>query len=281
MSAVYLPIRSFGDFVITASVIKAHATGPVPVILPHYLRDIFTSIGSHEYFDVLKHINFDNQPAFFEIYKVTDTRNATRLLRDMKAIFKVLTADYEYLLDYSSKRLLYTGARLRWPAVNQNIYKAKYDLFARYFRLKPYHNDMGILPFEKNNARVLVLPDSRIKDKEINPELVSEILSRFGAGRVAVAKFSAAPHAGGSILSYGSFTQLLNLINSYQLIISAESLPYHLANYCGKPHFVIYNKSRHFKDSFMTPYMQSHGFYAFAEQNGHTDVINKLETILL
>ena len=47
--------------------------------------------------------------------------------------------------------------------------------------------------------------------------------------------------------SYQNFQQLIALINDYDLIIGAESLPYHLANYLEKPHFVIYNQSRHMK----------------------------------
>ena len=83
MSLIYLPIRAFGDFIITASVLKDNFINKVPVILPDYLKELYFAIGSDRYFNVVNTIGFKNQPAFFELYKVKDFKNLKRLLNDI------------------------------------------------------------------------------------------------------------------------------------------------------------------------------------------------------
>ncbi|RVU00928.1 hypothetical protein EOD41_09855 [Mucilaginibacter limnophilus] len=279
MSAVYLPIRSFGDFIITASVLKQHAFEKVPVIIPQYLKNIYNAIHADDYFDITGEISFTDQPAFFEMYKVRDMANLRRLIRDLMTTIRSLSKANTYLLDYSSNRMLYTGAKLRWPSKSENIYQAKHELLLQYFDLKSYRPVAEFTPLNSGQKRILILPDSRIPSKRINEKLIELIINEFSNHKVHQALFTknALPE---NVLAYNSFEQLLQLIADHDLVISAESLPYHLANFCNKPHFVVYNNSRHFKSTFMTPFMQQNSFYAFFEQNNYKTVLNKLNEIL-
>ncbi|RYZ97538.1 MAG: hypothetical protein EOP47_21440 [Sphingobacteriaceae bacterium] len=280
MEAVYLPIRALGDFIITASVIKNYNFEKIPVVLPPYLNDIFKAIEGDKYFTVIDDIKFANQPAFFEMYKVKDRKNISRLVKELAVAFRSLNKRNIYLLDYRSKRLLFTGAKLKWPNIHENNYRGKYELFSKYFLHNTKQEASSAIKSDSGYSKVLIIPDSRIKVKSINEGLIDKIIAKF-PNRINLALFGAAPAAvKPGVLFYTNFDQLIALVNEYDLIITAESLPYHLANYYNKPHFVIYNDTRHFKETFMTPFMIDNNYFFNFTGNNAQAVIEKLQTII-
>ena len=153
MRTAYLPIRSFGDFIITASVIKANYWTRVPVILPPYLVDIFDAISGDDLFEIIDTIDYDDQPAFFELYTVRDLPNLKRLLHDMRTIRKFVKKDEQYILDYSSKRLFFSGGKFAWPQRGKNIYRAKKELLANKGLIAAAdHPELKITPPEPGQA---------------------------------------------------------------------------------------------------------------------------------
>lgn len=279
---VYLPIRNLGDFMITASVVKNNATKKVPIILPNYLVDIFSAIKGEQYFDVVGRINYQSQPAFFEFYKVKDLKNLKRLFTDIQVISAFAKPrDRFFLLDYRSRRLFFTKASFMWPSVKQNIYDGKLALLGENNFLNSAEGKKEtIQPISQGaNTRLLILPDSRIASKKINDSLVKKITADLSNEHTQVAYFSNSK-VPANALQYANFEELISLISAYDLIISAESLPYHLANYLNKPHFVIYNESRHYKSNFMTPFMLQHNYYAMYDGKNSDEIVQKLSSIL-
>jgi hypothetical protein len=266
---IYLPIRSFGDFIISAAVVKDKILEKkIPVILPDYLGDIYHAIDGNKYFEIIDHISYSNQPTFFELYKVKDFKNFLRLIRDVKTIKSSLNRKITYLMDYSSKRLSFTGVSFVWPSTTENIYLAKSKLFTQCFQLKNSDALLSIpfVPVTKG-SKILIIPESRVKAKNIQPSLISVIKDYFSDIEIDTAFFSNTV-SGSNNKCYKSFEQLIQLMGDYDLIISAESLPYHLANFIGKAHFVIYTQSRHFKETFMTPFMvDNQGFTIYNGKN--------------
>lgn len=281
MKTAYLPIRSFGDFIITASVIKANFWTRVPVILPPYLLDIFEAIGGDNYFEIIDTIDYSDQPAFFELYKVKDLKSLKRLVTDVDRIWAFVNDYQHYLLDYRSRRLFFTGAHFHWPEPGLNIYEGKFTMLQEYGMVfQPDVQKDFISPLTPGpGKRVLILPDSRIKAKQINPGLIRFLTSELQDHQFQVAWFSR-DQPQGQELNYGDFDALIQLIQSYDLIISAESLPYHLAWFYRKPHFVIYNPSRHFKAHFMTPFMLRYQAYAIFNHQNAGEVAAALSRIL-
>lgn len=278
MEQVYLPIRSLGDFIITASVIKDNFISRVPVILPPYLDAIFHAIGGDTYFDVRGEIGYQNQPAFFEMYKVKDWANVKRLVDDCRIINTGLNRENEYLLDFRSKRILFTGHRFSWPPANENIYEGKHQMFLSKGLVKTAETpskNISDIP-AGDFTKVLVLPDSRIASKSINPKVVELLAKGFKKATTTVAVFESPGKKLNGQTSYSNFEGLIRLIDMYDVVISAESLPYHLANFLGKPHFVIYNQSRHFKSSFMTPFMLKQQYYTVFKGDNASEVINDI-----
>ena len=259
---IYLPIRSLGDFMISASVIKDNFRQKIPLILPEYLKSFFYSTCSDNYFDVLGHIDYYDQPAFYELYKVKNLFNLKRLIKDIKKIYLLTNNKNTYLLDYSSKRLGFVKAQLIWPDVNDNIYYGKKKMFCKYFKKNDKLQTDELILNSEPYRKILVLPGSRIRSKRIDTKLSLEIIKTFKNNQIQIAEFGNISSEPNDIIYYDDFAKLINLINSYDLIISAESLPYHLAYYLNKAHFVIYNQSKHFKQTFMTPFMVSNIYYS-------------------
>jgi hypothetical protein len=267
----YLPIRAFGDFIITAAVVKGQFREKIPVLLPRYFDEIFRAIGAEEYFEIAGTLPFGNQPIFFQLFTLTRSKNWLRLKTDIKMILATVNRRDTYLLDYSSRRLSFF-----WPNKQENAYTGKLELFSRFFEMGDRQQVKLIAAPQLNqNSRVLILPDSRVAVKQIDAKLVGMIREHFTGPVFDVASFSTYTLSDGG-KSYQNFSQLIELIGNYDFIIGAESLPYHLANYLQKPHFVIYNQSRHRKDTFMTPFMIKNQSYVLAEKNQPEAVLKQI-----
>ena len=276
MKTIYLPLRSLGDFIITASVVKDHFEAKIPVILPVYLNDIYNAISGNLYFDVEGYLNFNNQPAFVELYKVKDLNNFRRLLEDIGTVFLGVDRQNRYLLDYSSKRLLFTGAKMQWPALKQNLYYAKYLLYQRNGLLaeSPFRNRLANTTENIAIRKILIIPESRIALKNIDPAVIRQLCLNLEAFTIETAFFNRDGIPQAELKTYSNFKELINLITEFDLVISAESLPYHLAYFLNIRHYVIYNESRHFNTTFMTPYMEARQSYTVFTGQNHQVVAN-------
>ncbi|MEZ2334974.1 hypothetical protein AB6735_05040 [Mucilaginibacter sp. RCC_168] len=283
MNTFYLPIRSFGDFIITASVVKHNFVNKIPIILPDYFKEIFSAINAESLFEIRSTNNYKNQPAFFELYKVKDFKNFTRLINDIKILISTVNHNDRYLVDYSSKRLAFTRANLVWPEKKLNAYEGRLKLFSDLNLIRDNSSADLINTVDPDKlTRILILPDSRIEIKSISPDLVQLIRNEFKSIVTNVAHFSTNNNrVNNDCLYYSSFNELIALISSYDLIISAESLPYHLASHLKKAHFVIYNQSRHFDAKFMTPFMVANKYYSLFTGSNAKSIIGDLSKILL
>ena len=277
--SVYLPIRSFGDFIITTSILKINSISNIPIILPDYFVDLFNAIKGYEFYDISGRINLSNQPALFELYKVKNINNLQRLLAGSATLYKNLTPDKNYLLDFRSRRMMFTRGKLTWPQTDKNIYLAKSEMLQKQYSLNPL---ITFPPISKKLAssikNIVIFPESRIKDKEINENLIAQILEIYGT-KITVAKFSNQTTTLGAKI-YSNFNELSTIITNADLIISAESLPYHLANFYSVPHFVIYKKTKHFNENFMTGFMIDNKSYSTINGADYSNILLDLSVFL-
>ncbi|WP_295651127.1 hypothetical protein [uncultured Mucilaginibacter sp.] len=276
--SVYLPIRSFGDFIITTTILKINGLSNIPIILPDYFVDLFNSINGSDYYNIIDTISLSNQPAIFELYKVRDKENIARLISDMKILKDTLKPSVNYLLDYRSRRIFFLNLNFSWPNPNENIYNGKAKMLEIYCSSE---NLIAFPPIAKpvgKPVNILIFPESRVKDKEIAEQVIQSIVEKFD-NKITIARFSKQELAPNTV-SYSSFAQLIDLIRLADLVISSESLPYHLANFYEKPHFVIYKKSKHFKEYFMTHYMKANRCFSTIDNTGYLNVLSDLEGAL-
>ena len=103
----------------------------------------------------------------------------------------------------------------------------------------------------RNGDKVLILPDARLSKRVIPASIVERIDGR-------VARFGS---------DYTSFEQLIDLIQASDYVVTADSLPLHLAYLCRKPHFILYPDGG--KQDFFTPDALASGSFSTFSQFTH------------
>lgn len=125
----------------------------------------------------------------------------------------------------------------------QSIFETGEPVYAAY--------GLPALGLERKGDKVLILPDARLP-KRVIP---SSILARID-GRVA--RFGS---------DYSNFEQLIDLIQASDYVVTADSLPLHLAYLCRKPHFILYPDGG--KQDFFTPDALVSGSFSTFNQFSH------------
>lgn len=274
MSNIYVPIRAFGDFTITTAVVKNHFSGKLPVILPAYLKDLYNILDAAEFYDVVDEIALQRSPAFFELHKIKTPAEVVRLIREILFINSYLNHKDNYLFDYSNKRLNIFLKHFSYPAKDGNIYRAKINLLEKYLPKKEATETV----FAKNdgNKKVIFFPGSRKASKVINPQLVDAIVTAGIFSDIKLAYHQSENPPPGALV-FSDFQFLKNIVLGYDLVISADSLPLHMAYYFNIPHFCIYND--YLNMPWLTPYIEDNHYYTVYTGNT-SDTVNNIKSKL-
>ena len=104
--------------------------------------------------------------------------------------------------------------------------------------------------------QILITPDSRLQRKEIPIGKIKEIQNKFESKghEVKIARFHNMINHPPSIekaIAYSNFSELVLLIKACDYLISADSLPVHIAQLLGKPHSIVYASVA---NNFCTPF---------------------------
>jgi len=275
MSNIYVPIRAYGDFTITSAVVKNHFAGKVPVILPGYMKILYKALDAGEYYDIVDEIDLKISPLFFELHKIKSPGDAIRMVKEALLINHHLNRKENYLFDYDSSRLNIFFKQFSYPAKHTNMYQAKIALFEKYLTKKA---EPGLPAFIDSSAikKAVFFPGSRKKVKIIDKPLIDAILNSgiFKSIELCYHKSENPPE--GAIVFEDS-EQLKNIMLGHDFILSADSLPVHMAYYFNIPHFCIYNDL--LNKQWITPYMEDNNSYLL--YNGDINAaINTLKTNL-
>jgi hypothetical protein len=110
---------------------------------------------------------------------------------------------------------------------------------------------LPVLGLERKGDKVLILPDARLPKRVIPEAILAGLegqVARFGS-------------------DYVSFEQLIDLIQTSDYVVSADSLPLHLAYVCRKPHFILYPDGG--KQDFFSPDALASGSFSTFSQFTH------------
>jgi hypothetical protein len=274
MSNIYVPIRAFGDFTITTAVVKNHFEGKLPIILPGYLKELYDVLGASDYFTLVDEIPLKRSPAFFELHKVKKPADVLRLIREVLFINRYLNHRDHYLFDYSNKRLNIFFKHFSYPAKSGNIYQAKIDLLQKFLPEK----EATEVPLTKTGEfkKAIFFPGSRKASKAIDPLLVDAIVNSGMFDKVELSYHKSEEAPPGAII-FDDFELVKELIMGHDLVISADSLPLHMAYYFNKPHFCIYNDL--LNSYWLTPYIRDKSYYTVCNgtiQDTLNDIKRKL-----
>jgi ADP-heptose:LPS heptosyltransferase len=276
---LYLPFRALGDFVISAAIVKNYGISKVPIVLPNYLTDLFFEINADNYFEVVAEINFPHYPKLFEIHKIKTWADIKGFIGDQKIVAS-LPKGNNYIVDANCKRLFLTGQKFIHPMMDGNVYATRHKLLSELYNLKPLQSvdsEAGLI------KKIIIFPGSRKLSKEIDFTVVKDICTHFSNQKVVIDMayhVTEAPGVTDDLLPklFKNFNELKNIIQDYDFIISADSLPVHMAYYLNKPHYCLYNKVSN--ENWLTPFgVKNHFFSVITEnQNSYGDnIFNKIE----
>ena len=149
---------------------------------------------------------------------------------------------------------LFTGCPFRYVVGAQHVYSAYADFFSVD---KSELEDIPFMP-RQQGMRVLVIPSARQSKREISEDIIRKIAADYGRGNeVTIAWFREKKDSpAGNAVVYNDFSGLAQLVADAGLVIGSDSMPVHMAQFFGRPHYILHPES--VQDRFFTPFSLKH-----------------------
>lgn len=239
MRRVFL-LRAYGDFAIAAQALDATDL----IVASLHLKPLYDALVSRGCIsppNSIDFVDFGIQGSQFNLFTNKEFLrvDTLRQLLKIKDYISANPGSNDFVEQTARLRLLnfFTGHSFK------AIFKTGEAVYEAY--------GLPALGLERKGEKVLILPDARLS-KRVIP---SSILARIN-GRVA--QFGS---------DYATFEQLIDLIQASDYIVTADSLPLHLAYLCRKPHFILYPDGG--KQDFLTPDALASGSFSTFSQFSH------------
>jgi ADP-heptose:LPS heptosyltransferase len=281
MDAIFF-LRSYGDFIVALHAFSNSKNNRAfilyaskhlqplyeslpPALLPANTNIQFTDIG-------IRHtlLSCFTNKFFFTIGNVKELNALGEYMRALKKTGTVKT----WYLEQSKRKLfvdLFTETRFQSIHHQGNIYQS-YQTFLGH---TPNFADDSF-SITKNPLSIIVFPDSRKAEKILPGSLLQKIKAlctdKFS---LRIAHFAGAETTPVQAGGYRNFSELVQLLQSADFIISSDSLPAHLAQLLNKPHWIFYNQK--INTEWITPYAQRQGNFACFDEVDKLDFfLNKI-----
>lgn len=235
--------KAYGDLVIACNNLRKTDMKQYGLLAGSHLRPLLNAIKFHGTLRVVE--VGESVPAFFDVKKygyVSAALNGLSLRR------KIQTT-----LQQRDDTLVFDTLRVRerflsWPFHADSIVQGTGNIYLDYSYYFGFRED-GSRSIVTNRIkpihRIYIFPDSRHKNKELPDGLILEIAkenSIFGKETilVKVGKPIDMPQFNAIQLQWvENFNQLVELVSKADLLVTADSLPAHLAEYFSIPVFVF------------------------------------------
>lgn len=265
MDTVFL-LRSYGDFVIAlASFEKGAGDNAIAIRASRHFYPLYQALQQAQLIGAYPDITFIDLGIRRQILGAFTNKylfhpHSFRELQHLKNHLRQYpVAGKAYLEQKLRKQWIsrFTGQQF------QHIHDGRENIYAAYSRFT------GLAPVQPMKSiaadtitRVLITPGSRKSGKALPKVLVNALRSDWEKQgiQVTVAGLPAEMSAyDGKLDAYSSFVELLSFLKEADMVLSADSLPVHLAALMGKPHHIYYNsKVNH---PWLTPYAGLHEAY--------------------
>ncbi|MBX9780089.1 MAG: hypothetical protein K2X26_07065 [Chitinophagaceae bacterium] len=268
-------LRSYGDFVVALYALKTKSNRQFNLIASSHLEPVYKAIQ--------KAVNWAVPPVTFidinikkgllsaftnKFFFRFDAFKELQLLS--KYINTIKQTDPEAIFwveQRRRKKWLEMVTHNRFQSIHSNhrsnIYDS-YNLFFNHGRYDDFIEAAGAV------TQSIIFPDSRLTKKQIPEKFISHILSKAAETEIEmrVARFNK---------EYKNFEELVLLIKNAEFIISADSLPAHLAQYIGIPHFICYTKK--LNKEWITPFARELTSYSIPDKKTKRNNANESENI--
>lgn len=257
-----LLLRAFGDFLIAVHLAsKSRTRSPITLIASKHLEPLYEAIAPELPGNI--HISFHDfkirgqMMGCFTNKFLFHPRTCIELLTLRNFVHKQVPEATVYLEQKKRAFLprLFCVYPFHFIVERGSVYKAYADFFSVPLQ------QMEDVAF-KTAKKILVIPDARQTKRVISERVIQIIRDSYGTGgtEIIVARFKKeeTPDSGDAVM-YHSFGELVSLIRNADLFIGSDSMPVHLAQFLGKPHYILYPRS--VPPSFFTPFALRHKTY--------------------
>lgn len=234
----FVSLKSYGDLVIACNALSKENISDYGLLAGTHLHDLIGAIG---YSGRMQYIDTGiTVPALFDFKKKGFVDAAISGINIYKYIHNAIQAQDTLIFDKINIRQKIIAAGFNkesFACGAPNIYED----YQRYLGLKL---NSEILRFEEVGKSVLVFPDSRISNKKINEQLQAQIAYKIiSSGRQATIVRIGQQASQVSKYTYterwlSGFNNLVEVIKAADGVVSADSLPAHIAEHLKIPVFV-------------------------------------------
>lgn len=271
--APILFLRSFGDFTIAISVLEHLPSEQRPACMAsRHLEPLYRDLVAYRPSSALK-ISFVDIGISKKILGMFTNRHLLSLdsLKEVRELKRLLHSTEMHARpvfeQYRRLWLLRIWIGGGWEAVHGkgNVY----DSYGERYGVK--RNELAFDANRSNDfKRVLILPESRKKSKAFSFEFMSQLMHTLQSRgyQVITAFYASIPgDFKGVAKKHQAFMDLIRLMEEADVVVTADSLPAHLAQWMGKPHFVFYAGQP--DPEWLTPFCRLHGSYDTMKNTGN------------
>ena len=263
MKKIFL-LRAYGDFVIAiGSICNSENRNNIEIIASSHFETLYNSILKTKKLEFIKikFVDFGIQKSLFNFFTNKNFLNFNTIIQLKKLkLFSSESKNYDYYLEHKSRLKLLNlllFSNFKYILKGKNIYNEWY----KFLNYSPYIHSSTKL---KNFDTILILPDARLKKRKIPFHIISKI-KFFTEEYNLNLKIGTFSKSDINSNIYSNFDELILMIESADLIITADSLPAHLCNFLNKQHFILYPPKG--KTNFFTPFVLKNKFYCTFDDN--------------
>lgn len=240
----FVSLKAYGDFIIASNALGAYGSPGDILLCGSHLRPLMKAVGYQGNVEWLE-TGDAGVPPLFDLRKFGLLSAISSGLTLRRLIHGCVAANDQLVFDRVGWRqnVLAGGTPTAQIATGRpNIY-LDYEQF-----LSESVNRQVEVPIQKT-SRIGIFPDSRLAAKQLGDALVSRVfrdLIGLGCDPQVVYVGAKPMELGLNIRSINGFDALVECIQEFDLIISADSLPAHIAEYFGRPIFVLSPVDNHY-----------------------------------
>lgn len=263
-------LRAFGDFIIALHLASKNNIKPaIRLIASSHLEPLYKALSPSlpPNVNILFHdfsIRNTLMGCFTDRY-LLHPHSLTEIGRLRKYIHNHPIQDTYYLEQRKRSVLLglATGYSFRYIISDENVYRGYADFFSASLA------ELAQIPFNPHaqGLHLLIIPDARQAKRRISHDIIEKIKTNFrhNGAKIQVAMFKKTnDQVAADTVIYQDFSQLIQLIRDADLIIGSDSMPIHIAQMFGKPHYILY--PCYVKDQFFTPFaMKNKSYFTFED----------------
>lgn len=229
MTRWFVSLKAYGDLVIACHHLRHSKAASDVLLCGEHLRPLLVALKYKGNVAWLA-TGENGVPSFFDM-RLRGVRAALRSGLHLRNQLRKNSEEGDFLVFDSLgwKQKVLAGSCQR-----QQIANGQPNIYLDYERFLGLELPESMFRGVTRPLRIGVFPDSRIATKALPDDLLNQIVNV-----VDLAGNSAQVLRAGPGLVVDGFESLIRHINACDAIISADSLPAHIAEYCGKPVFVF------------------------------------------